>query len=130
MAKILIVDDEKPIRSAIREILEFEKHDIEECENGVDALKRIREKEYDILLCDVKMPKMSGEELMEKVNEINYPSSFIVMSAHGNIDTAVSFMKKGAFDYLPKPFSMDKLLSTIKNAIERNTIVVEKRRLV
>jgi DNA-binding NtrC family response regulator len=120
MTKVLVIDDEKPIRSVVKEILEAENFSVDECQNGAEALEKIQQTQYDILLCDIKMPKLNGEELFQKILEANYPTAFIVMSAHGDIETAVKFMKSGAFDYLPKPFSLDKLLNTCKNAINRN----------
>jgi DNA-binding NtrC family response regulator len=120
MTKVLVIDDEKPIRSVVKEILEAENFSVDECQNGAEALEKIQQTQYDILLCDIKMPKLNGEELFQKILEANYPTAFIVMSAHGDIETAVKFMKAGAFDYLPKPFSLDKLLNTCKNAINRN----------
>ncbi|HPQ07952.1 MAG TPA: sigma-54 dependent transcriptional regulator [Bacteroidia bacterium] len=120
MTKVLVIDDEKPIRSVVKEILEAENFSVDECQNGAEALEKIQQTEYDILLCDIKMPKLNGEELFQKILEANYPTAFVVMSAHGDIETAVKFMKAGAFDYLPKPFSLDKLLNTCKNAINRN----------
>ncbi|GIV27668.1 MAG: Fis family transcriptional regulator [Bacteroidia bacterium] len=125
--KVLVIDDEKAIRSVVKEILQAEQFDVEECANGEEALQKIQQTQYDILLCDIKMPKINGEELFEKINQLNYPTAFIVMSAHGDIDTAVKFMKAGAFDYLQKPFGLDKLIQTCKNAVSRNQTIQQKR---
>jgi DNA-binding NtrC family response regulator len=127
MTKVLVIDDEKPIRSVVKEILEAENFSVDECQNGAEALEKIQQTQYDILLCDIKMPKLNGEELFQKILEANYPTAFIVMSAHGDIETAVKFMKSGAFDYLPKPFSLDKLLNTCKNAINRNQNIQKQK---
>lgn len=121
MNRVLVIDDEKAIRSVVKEILEAENFSIDECANGAEALEKIQKEKYDILLCDIKMPKLNGEELFQKIQELNYPTAFIVMSAHGDIETAVKFMKEGAFDYLQKPFTLDKLINTCKNAVNRNT---------
>ncbi len=120
MSKILVIDDEKAIRSVVKEILEAEKFSIDECSNGAEALEKIQKEKYDVLLCDIKMPKLNGEELFQKIIALNYPTAFIVMSAHGDIDTAVNFMKAGAFDYLQKPFGIDKLITVCRNALNRN----------
>jgi two-component system nitrogen regulation response regulator NtrX len=128
MPKILVIDDEKAIRSVVKEILEAEGWQVQECSNGAEALNSIQKENFDILLCDIKMPKLNGEELFQKVTELNYPTAFIVMSAHGDIDTAVKFMKAGAFDYLQKPFSLDKLINTCRNALNRNQIIDQKNK--
>jgi len=128
MPKILVIDDEKAIRSVVKEILEAEGWQVQECSNGAEALSSIQKENFDILLCDIKMPKLNGEELFQKVTELNYPTAFIVMSAHGDIDTAVKFMKAGAFDYLQKPFSLDKLINTCRNALNRNQIIDQKNK--
>ena len=128
MPKILVIDDEKAIRSVVKEILEAEGWQVQECSNGAEALNSIQKENFDVLLCDIKMPKLNGEELFQKVTELNYPTAFIVMSAHGDIDTAVKFMKAGAFDYLQKPFSLDKLINTCRNALNRNQIIDQKNK--
>lgn len=126
MQKVLVIDDEKAIRSVVKEILEAEKFNVDECSNGAEALDKIQKEKYDILLCDIKMPKLNGEELFQKVQELQYPTAFIVMSAHGDIETAVNFMKAGAFDYLQKPFTLDKLITACRNAINRNESIQNK----
>lgn len=123
MTRVLVIDDEKAIRSVIKEILEAENFTVEECTNGAEALEKIQKEKFDVLLCDIKMPQLNGEELFEKINTLHYPTAFIVMSAHGDIETAVKFMKEGAFDYLQKPFSLDKLINACKNAVNRNETV-------
>src|SRR4051812_43574109 len=103
MTKILVVDDEKAIRRSIKEILEFEKYEVEEAEDGATALAMAIKNNYDVILSDVKMPKMDGLELQNKLNENNVSAALIIMSGHGTIETAVDAVKHGAFDYLAKP---------------------------
>ncbi|MBS1650752.1 MAG: sigma-54-dependent Fis family transcriptional regulator [Bacteroidetes bacterium] len=129
MAKILVTDDEKAIRRSIKEILEFEKHQIDEAEDGVMALNMASANNYDVILCDIKMPKLDGEELLSKLIETNNPAAIIMMSGHGTIDTAVSCVKKGAYDYLAKPIDLNRLLVSIKNALDKNTLVTETKTL-
>ncbi|GAB4456787.1 MAG: sigma-54 dependent transcriptional regulator [Bacteroidia bacterium] len=128
MSRVLVIDDEKAIRQVIKEILSNENFVVEDCANGAEALEKIQKERYDILLCDIKMPKLNGEELFQKIQEINYPTAFVVMSAHGDIETAVKFMKNGAFDYLQKPFSLDKLINTCRNALQRNENIIQKNK--
>ncbi|MEW6773214.1 MAG: sigma-54 dependent transcriptional regulator [Bacteroidota bacterium] len=128
MSRVLVIDDEKAIRQVIKEILSNENFVVEECANGIEAFEKIQKEQYDILLCDIKMPKLNGEELFQKIQEINYPTAFVVMSAHGDINTAVKFMKNGAFDYLQKPFSLDKLINTCRNALQRNESIIQKNK--
>ena len=127
MAKILIIDDEKSIRRSIKEILEFEKHTIEEAEDGVTALNLALKNNYDIILSDIKMPKLDGEELLNKLIENNISSAIIMMSGHGTIETAVNAVKKGAYDYLAKPIDLNRLLVCIKNALEKTELVTETK---
>src|ERR1700750_120100 len=103
MAKILVIDDEKAIRRSIREILEFEKHTVDEAEDGQTALNLALKNNYDVVLSDIKMPKLDGTELLQKLIENNVSSSIIMMSGHGTIETAVDAVRKGAYDYLAKP---------------------------
>lgn len=127
MAKILIVDDEKAIRRSIKEILEFEKHLVEEAEDGQMALNMILKNNYDVVLSDIKMPKLDGIDLLNKVKETEVETSIIMMSGHGNIETAVDAVKKGAYDYLAKPIDLNRLLVTIRNALEKNNLVTETK---
>ncbi len=129
MAKILVIDDEKAIRRSIKEILEFEKHVVEEAEDGLVGQTLALKNNYDIILCDIKMPKLDGEELLNKLLEAGINSSIIMMSGHGNIDTAVATVKKGAYDYLPKPIDLNRLLVSIKNALEKTELVTETKNL-
>jgi DNA-binding NtrC family response regulator len=112
MAKILIVDDEKSIRYTLRDILEYEKYEVDEAKDGLEALDLLRKNSYDVVLCDVKMPNMDGLELLTKAGETGTEAQFIMISAHGNIETAVEATKKGAFDFIPKPPDLNRLLIT------------------
>jgi len=127
MPKILIIDDEKAIRRTIREILEFEKYVVDEAEDGQQGLDMSLKGNYDVILSDIKMPKLDGTELLTKLVAHGTESSLIMMSGHGNIETAVDLVKKGAFDYLAKPIDLNRLLVTIRNAMDKSTLVVETK---
>jgi DNA-binding NtrC family response regulator len=127
MAKILIVDDEKSIRKSLREILEFEKYKVDEAEDGMSALSMATAESYDLLLCDIKMPKLDGMELLNKLNDQEVDSPIVMMSGHGTIDTAVEAVKKGAYDFLAKPIDLNRLLVSVRNAIERTSLVTETK---
>jgi len=127
MAKILIIDDEKSIRKSLREILEFEKYKIEEAEDGMAGLAMASSENYDLILCDIKMRKLDGMELLNKLNEQEIDSPIVMMSGHGNIETAVEAVKKGAYDFLAKPIDLNRLLVTVRNAIERSGLVTETK---
>jgi two-component system nitrogen regulation response regulator NtrX len=127
MGKILVIDDERPIRRTLCEILEFEKFEVDQAENGEDGLKMAQENEYDVILCDIKMPKMDGMEVLEKIKELDYDSTIVMISGHGTIDTAVDALKKGAFDYLPKPPDLNRLLVTVRNAMNKKELVQETK---
>ncbi|MFT6960913.1 MAG: DNA-binding NtrC family response regulator, partial [Flammeovirgaceae bacterium] len=127
MAKILIVDDEKSIRYTLREILEFEKYKVSEAEDGEQALEMFKKGDFDVALCDVKMPKMNGIELLEKVMEMGKEVQFIMISAHGDIETAVEATKKGAFDFIQKPPDLNRLLLAVRNATDKSTLVAETK---
>jgi len=127
--KILIIDDEKSIRHTLRDILEYEKYEIEEAENGKVGLALLTQKEFDIVLCDIKMPEMDGLEVLEKSQESGSNAQFIMISAHGNIETAVEATKKGAFDFIQKPPDLNRLLLTIRNASDKSNLVTETKTL-
>jgi len=129
MAKILIIDDEKSIRSTLREILEYEKYTIDEAQDGQEGLDKLISTKYDLALCDVKMPKMDGIELLERVQMAGIDTQFIMISAHGTIETAVDATKMGAFDFVPKPPDLNRLLLTVKNALEKSSLVTETKTL-
>ncbi len=126
---ILIVDDEKAIRKSIGEILAFEGFAIDEAADGVEAVKKIKENNYDCILCDIKMPKMDGMEVLAVAREEKPDTPFIVISGHGNIETAVEAVKKGAFDYISKPPDLNRMLITIRNAMDKKSLVAETKQL-
>ncbi len=127
MAKILIIDDERSIRATLREILEYEKYEVDEAADGEEGLVKIKENDFDLALCDVKMPKMDGIELLEKVRKVGKDIQMIMISAHGNIETAVEAVKKGAYDFIEKPPDLNRLLITIRNALDKSTLVTETK---
>ncbi len=127
--KILIVDDEKSIRHTLREILEYEKYQVEEAENGKVAFEKISSEKYDLALCDIKMPEMDGMELLQKSSELDHPPQFIMISAHGTIETAVEATKIGAFDFIQKPPDLNRMLVTIKNALDKSNLIQETKTL-
>jgi DNA-binding NtrC family response regulator len=127
MAKILVVDDEKAIRRSIKEILEFEKHTINEAEDGQMALDMALKNNYDIILSDIKMPKLDGIELLQKLIDNKVASAIIMMSGHGTIETAVDAVKNGAYDYLAKPIDLNRLLVSVRNALEKGDLVTETK---
>ncbi|MDC1403843.1 sigma-54 dependent transcriptional regulator [Crocinitomicaceae bacterium] len=126
MSKILIIDDEKSIRRALKEILEFEEFEVDEAENGKEGLEKARAELYDIIFCDIKMPLMDGMEVLEAFQKEKIDSPVIMISGHGNIDTAVQAIKKGAFDFIEKPLDLNRILVTVRNAGDRTKIVEEK----
>ncbi len=127
MATILIIDDEKAIRKTLTEILSFEGYKIDEAADGEEGLKKFGEKSYDLVLCDIKMPKIDGIEFLEKSKLINPDVPVIMISGHGNIDTAVEAVKKGAFDYISKPPDLNRLLITLRNATEKQDLVTQTK---
>ncbi|HEX6333482.1 MAG TPA: sigma-54 dependent transcriptional regulator [Flavisolibacter sp.] len=129
MPTILIVDDEKAIRKTLSEILSFEGYKLEEAADGEEGLKKFREKTYDVVLCDIKMPRVDGLDFLQKAVEINPDVPVIMISGHGTIETAVEAVKKGAYDFIQKPPDLNRLLITIRNAMERNTLVNETKTL-
>ncbi|MEO6290567.1 MAG: sigma-54 dependent transcriptional regulator [Ginsengibacter sp.] len=129
MPSILIIDDEKSIRKTLNEILSFEGYKIDEAADGEEGLKKFREKNYDLVLCDIKMPKLDGIEFLEKAKEINDEVPVIIISGHGNIETAVEAVKKGAYDYISKPPDLNRMLITLRNAMDKTSLVAETRKL-
>ncbi|WP_162341716.1 sigma-54-dependent transcriptional regulator [Cyclobacterium salsum] len=127
MPKILIIDDEKVIRSTLKEILEYEKYEIFEAQDGEKGLEMIQNEEFDLVLCDIKMPKMDGIEVLTKVGALQKQPQFIMISAHGTIETAVEATKKGAFDFIPKPPDLNRLLLTVRNALDKENLVQETK---
>lgn len=129
MSRILIVDDDRPIRNSLRDILEYEKYEVDEAEDGPSALSKIKSGEFDIILCDIKMPRMDGMEVLDKLLEIGNHIPVIMISGHGNIETAVEALKKGAFDFIEKPLDLNRTLVSIRNAMERKDLVEETKTL-
>lgn len=127
MASILIIDDERSIRNTLRDILEYEKYEVDEAEDGRAGLERIREKEFDLVLCDIKMPKMDGIEVLETALAIKPGLPFIMISGHGTIETAVEALKKGAYDYISKPLDLNRLLVNVRNGLEKGALLEETR---
>lgn len=129
MAKILIVDDEAAIRRTLREILQFEKYDVDEAADGLEGLVKVKQKSYDVILLDIKMPKMDGMEALERIQELSPDTPVIMISGHGTIETAVEAVKKGAFDFLSKPPDLNRLLITVRNALDKSSLIGETKTL-
>jgi len=127
MPSILIIDDERAIRKTLTEILSYEGYKIDEASDGEEGLKKFSEKIYDVVLCDIKMPKMDGIEFLEKSKDVNPDVPVIMISGHGNVDTAVEAVKKGAFDYISKPPDLNRLLITLRNALDKQCLVTETK---
>ncbi len=127
MANILVIDDERSIRSTLKEILEYEDHVVDLAEDGAQGIESYKEKKHDVVLCDIKMPNMDGMEVLEKLMELSSDTTVIMISGHGNIDTAVDAIKKGAYDFIEKPLDLNRLLVTIRNAMDRSTLIEETR---
>ncbi len=127
MARILIVDDESSIRKTLREILEFEKYEVNEAADGLDCLVKLKKHKYDVIIMDIKMPKMDGMEALERVQLIAPDTPVIMISGHANIDTAVEAVKVGAFDFISKPPDLNRLLITVRNAMDKSALVTETK---
>ena len=129
MARILIVDDESSIRRTLREILEFEKFEVEEAADGMEGLAKLRQSAFDVVLMDIKMPRMDGMDALDKVHELCPGTSVVMISGHATIDTAVESVKRGAFDFISKPPDLNRLLITIRNAMDKSSLLQETRQL-
>ena len=127
MSRILVIDDERSIRNTLKEILEYEKYEVDLAEDGLKGIEKVKNAEYDMVLCDIKMPGMDGIEVLEQLTELAPDTSVVMISGHGNIDTAVDSIKKGAFDYLEKPLDLNRLLITIGNALDKSNLVSETK---
>lgn len=127
MSKILVIDDERAIRRALREILEFEEFEVDEAENGKEGLDKAKAENYDIIFCDIKMPELDGMEVLEGLQKADVDSPVIMISGHGNIETAVQAIKKGAFDFIEKPLDLNRILVTIRNAKDKTVLIEEKK---
>ena len=131
MSKILIIEDEAAIRRVLTKIIseESDTYQVEEAEDGLHGIEKIKDNDYDLVLCDIKMPKMDGVEVLEKAKKIKPEIPFVMISGHGDLDTAVNTMRLGAFDYISKPPDLNRLLNTVRNALDRKVLVVENKRL-
>lgn len=127
MSNILIIDDEKAIRKTLSEILSYEGYKIEEAGDGEEGLRKFKDRPFDVVLCDIKMPKLDGIEFLDKVREVNPDVPVIMISGHGTIETAVEAVKKGAYDYIAKPPDLNRLLITIRNAMDKTNLVAETK---
>jgi two-component system nitrogen regulation response regulator NtrX len=127
MTKVLIIDDERSIRNTLKDILGFEGYNVEVAENGLMGLEMVRAADFDIILCDIKMPEMDGIEVLERILGLKPETTVVMISGHGNIDTAVEAIKKGAFDFIVKPLDLNRLLITIRNAGEKTILIKETK---
>ncbi len=127
MSKILVIDDERSIRNTLKDVLEYEKYEIDLAEEGSAGVELFSQGAYDVVLCDIKMAKMDGIEVLQKLQELSADVPVIMISGHGNIDTAVDAIKKGAFDFLEKPLDLNRLLITIRNALERGSLISQTK---
>ena len=125
--KILIIDDERSIRNSLKEILVDEGYEVEVAENGAQGCQMADKEKYNVIFCDIKMPGMDGMEVLDKLTEMGIESAVVMISGHGDIDTAVECIKKGAFDFIQKPLDLNRILITIKNATEKVSLVKETR---
>jgi len=131
MSKILIIEDEAAIRRVLTKIIaeENDSYEVENAEDGLEGLKMIQSKDYDLVLCDIKMPKMDGVEVLKKVTDAGIDVPMVMISGHGDLDTAVETMRMGAFDYISKPPDLNRLLNTVRNALDKKQLVVENKQL-
>jgi two-component system nitrogen regulation response regulator NtrX len=127
MPRILVIDDEKAIRNTLKDVLEYEKYEVDLAEEGAAGIEMFLQETYDVVLCDIKMAKMDGIEVLQKIQDISSDVPVIMISGHGNIDTAVDSIKKGAFDFLEKPLDLNRLLITIRNAFERGSLITQTK---
>jgi len=125
MSRILVIDDERAIRNTLKDVLEYEKHEVELAEDGPKGLEMFAANSYDIVLCDIKMAKMDGIEVLGKITAQSNDTPVIMISGHGNIDTAVDAIKKGAYDFLEKPLDLNRLLITIRNALDKSSLITQ-----
>lgn len=127
MANILVIDDEKSIRNTLKEVLEYEKHKVDLSADGVEGLEFFRKNEYDVILLDIKMPGMDGIEVLDNIVAESSDIPVIMISGHGNIDTAVEAIKKGAYDFIEKPLDLNRMLITIRNALDKSQLITETK---
>src|ERR1051326_1787886 len=127
MSKILVIDDEKSIRKTLREILEYENFKVDEAGDGAEGAAMAEKENYDIILCDIKMPKVDGMETLDRILKAKPDVPIVMISGHGTIETAVEAVKKGAFDFIAKPLDLNRLLVTIRNAMDKSKLVTETK---
>jgi DNA-binding NtrC family response regulator len=127
MSRILVIDDERSIRNTLKDILEYEKYVVDLAEDGSKGIEKVKSAEFDVILCDIKMPGLDGIEVLEHIVELTPDTPVVMISGHGNIDTAVDSIKKGAFDYIEKPLDLNRLLITIRNAMDKSNLVTETK---
>lgn len=127
MSRILVIDDERAIRNTLKEILEYENHEVEMAEDGISGIEAFKNGNFDVVLCDIKMPQMDGIEVLDKLQEFSAETPVIMISGHGNIETAVEAIKKGAFDFIEKPLDLNRILITIRNATDKNLLIKETK---
>jgi two-component system nitrogen regulation response regulator NtrX len=129
MTNVLIIDDERSIRNTLREILEYEKFTVDEAEDGTQGIEKVSKGSFDLVLCDIKMPKMDGLEVLQKIQQLDKDPAVVMISGHGTIETAVEAIKQGAYDFISKPLDLNRLLVTLRNALDRNELVAETKQL-
>ena len=125
--KILVIDDERAIRNSLKEILMLEGYEVETAENGVQGIAMVEKEKYDVIFCDIKMPEMDGDEVLDRLVAMGIDAAIVMISGHGDINSAVACIKRGAFDFIPKPLDQNRILITIKNATEKVTLVKETK---
>ena len=129
MTKILVIDDERSIRNSLKDILQYEGHEVVLAENGMEGLVSVKSEKPDIVFCDIKMPKMEGIEVLERIKEFSADTPVIMISGHGTIDTAIEAIRKGAYDFIEKPLDLNRILITIKNATDKHLLIHETKTL-
>ncbi|MDT0552462.1 sigma-54-dependent transcriptional regulator [Urechidicola vernalis] len=131
MSKILIIEDESAIRRVLKKIIseESDTYLVDEAEDGLEGIEKVQKEDFDLILCDIKMPKMDGMEVLEKIKKVKPEIPIVMISGHGDLELAVNTMRLGAFDYISKPPDLNRLLNTVRNALDRKELVVENKRL-
>lgn len=129
MTKILVIDNERSIRNSMKDILQYEGHEVVLAENGMEGLVSVKSEKPDIVFCDIKMPKMEGIEVLERIKEFSADTPVIMISGHGTIDTAIEAIRKGAYDFIEKPLDLNRILITIKNATDKHLLIHETKTL-
>ena len=128
MSKILVIDDERAIRNTLKEVLEYEKHEVDVAEDGPKGIEWVGKESYDVILCDIKMPQMDGIEVLENIQKTT-DAPVVMISGHGTIETAVEAIRKGAYDFIAKPLDLNRLLITLRNAMDKSRLVTETKAL-